>query len=58
MYWAAMENSLDATQTVDLNGYHQQHQEGVALAVKHFLFNTCLKNLKEVTTNGPQLMNF
>lgn len=52
-----MENNLDAIQTVDLNGYHLQLLEGEALDVKLFLYNICLKNLKEVTTNGQLQMN-
>lgn len=53
-----MENNLDAIQTLDLNGHQQPHQEVVVLAVKYTTYNTYIKNIKEVTTNGQLATTF
>lgn len=45
MYLEAKENSLDALQTIDLDGLSLQHQEEEALALKNTPYSFYLMNM-------------
>lgn len=49
-------DNLHATQITDLPGYHQQHQEGVALDMKNIPYNTYTMNMLEVTIYGLKVI--